>query len=150
MIFSAKILSQRKRGKKSELYIFILTFLSANYDSSFSLPSFIEPGVIVLCFILKKLSSRVEMCTILTMGKKINVSGSVMAAVSVWWLVVLSGSSGTFISGEEAIGSPLRVAQCRAQCLQTVSRNRVTNNCCAWGVLRAQKLCDCNSGFARY
>jgi hypothetical protein len=75
------------------------------------------------------------MCTILTMGKKINVPGSVMAAVSVWWLVVVSGSSGTFISGEEAIGSPLRVAQCRAQCLQTVSRNRaqtiaVREACC--------------------
>jgi hypothetical protein len=71
------------------------------------------------------------MCKILTMEKKINVSGSVMAAVSVWWLVVVSGSSGTFISGEEAIGSPLSVAQCRAQCLQTVSRNRAANNCCA-------------------
>jgi hypothetical protein len=59
------------------------------------------------------------------MVEKINVYGSVMAAVSVWWLVLLSGSSGTFISGEEAIGSPLRVAQCRAQCLQTV-RNRNT------------------------
>ncbi|KAJ4449178.1 hypothetical protein ANN_00574 [Periplaneta americana] len=34
------------------------------------------------------------------------------------WLMLLSGSSGTFINGEEAIGSPLRVAQCRAQCLQ--------------------------------
>jgi len=68
------------------------------------------------------------MCTIMTMEKKINVSGSVMAAVSVWWLVLLSGSSGTFINGDEAIGSPLRVAQCRAQCLQTVSiRNRVTS-----------------------
>jgi hypothetical protein len=62
------------------------------------------------------------MCTIMTMGKKLNVSGSVMAAVSVLWLVLLSGSSGTFINGEEAIGSPLRVAQCRAQCLQTVSK----------------------------
>ena len=62
------------------------------------------------------------MCAILTMGENINVYGSVMAAVSVWWLVLLSGSSGTFISGEEAIGSPLRVAQCRAQCLQTVSK----------------------------
>jgi len=65
------------------------------------------------------------MCAIVTMVEKINVYGSVMAAVSVWWLVLLSGSSGTFISGEEAIGSPLRVAQCRAQCLQTV-RNRNT------------------------
>jgi hypothetical protein len=64
------------------------------------------------------------MCTILKMGKKINVSGCVMAALSVWWLVLLSGSSGTFISGEEAIGSPLRVAQCRAQCLQTVSKKQ--------------------------
>lgn len=56
------------------------------------------------------------------MGSKINLSGFVGAAVSVCWLLLLSGSSGTFISGEEAIGSPLRVAQCRAQCLQTVSR----------------------------
>ena len=67
------------------------------------------------------------MCTFITMGKKINVSGCIGAAVSVWWLVLLSGSSGTFISGEEAIGSPLRVAQCRAQCLQTVSINRATD-----------------------
>jgi hypothetical protein len=55
------------------------------------------------------------------MEKKINLSEFVAAVVSVWWLVLLPGSSGTFISGEEAIGSPLRVAQCRAQCLQTVS-----------------------------
>jgi len=70
------------------------------------------------------------------MGEKINVYGSVMAAVAVWWLVLLSGSSATFISGEEALGSPLRVAQCRAQCLQTV-RNRAKSTamretCCVW------------------
>lgn len=122
MIFSAKILGQRIRGKKSELHVIISTFLApAKYDCSFSLYSVIEPGVISVVFYKKKISIRVDMCTILTMGKKINVSGCVMAALSVWCLVLLSGSSGTFISGEEAIGSPLRVAQCRAQCLQTVS-----------------------------
>jgi hypothetical protein len=61
------------------------------------------------------------MWTFVMMEKKINLSGFVAAAVSVCWLLLLSVSSGTFISGEEAIGSPLRVAQCRAQCLQTVS-----------------------------
>jgi hypothetical protein len=53
------------------------------------------------------------------MGRHINLSAFVGATVSVCWL--LSASSGTYISGEEAIGSPLRVAQCRAQCLQAVS-----------------------------
>jgi hypothetical protein len=56
---------------------------------------------------------------------KINLFEFVGAVVSVWWLVLLPRSSGTFISGEEAIGSPLRVAQCRAQCLQTVSTERI-------------------------
>lgn len=60
--------------------------------------------------------------TFVAMERKLNCYEFIAAVVSVWWLVLLSGSSGTFISGEEAIGSPLRVAQCRAQCLQTVSR----------------------------
>jgi hypothetical protein len=91
------------------------------------------------------------MCTILTMEKKINVFGSVVAAVCVWWLVVLSGSSGTFISGEEAIGSPLRVAQCRAQCLQTVSNETEQQaRLCVSHVACALKSCDCKNGFARY
>jgi hypothetical protein len=54
VISSAKILGQRIRGKKSELHVFISTFLApAKYDSSFSLYSFIEPDVISVVFYKK-------------------------------------------------------------------------------------------------
>ncbi|XP_069673777.1 uncharacterized protein [Periplaneta americana] len=54
-------------------------------------------------------------------------------AVIMLWLMLLSGSSGTFINGEEAIGSPLRVAQCRAQCLQAFSNGLNRESTCLQG-----------------
>lgn len=67
------------------------------------------------------------------MERKINLYEFIAAVVSVWWLVLLSGSSGTFISGEEAIGSPLRVAQCRAQCLRTFANGVNRESTCLQG-----------------
>ncbi|XP_021941089.1 uncharacterized protein LOC110840395 isoform X2 [Zootermopsis nevadensis] len=75
------------------------------------------------------------------MEGKINLSGFVGAAVSVCWFLMLSGSSGTFISGEEALGSPLRVAQCRAQCLQACWENceLLQSNFPVWGAMCSER-----------
>lgn len=58
-------------------------------------------------------------------GNRIQVGKMSLFWRSVICFATMSSSMAIFIGGEQDVGSPLRVAQCRATCLERVSRSHI-------------------------